>query len=95
MTSAADQFPTHAYFNPLVQPPFSPDGYFHNYPSYQTAPPPSPPEGIPQIMNPLSAQPVDEVDQPLIDYQVSFPLAREFHKSTFYFRQINLHKSSN
>ena len=72
MTSAADQFPTHAYFNPLVQPPFSPDGYFHNYPSYQTAPPPSPPEGIPQIMNPLSAQPVDEVDQPLIDYQVSF-----------------------
>ena len=72
MTSAADQFPTHAYFNPLVQPPFSPDGYFHNYPPYQTAPPPSSPEGIPQIMNPLSAQPVDEVDQPLIDYQVSF-----------------------
>ena len=72
MTSAADQFPAHAYFNPVVPAAFAPDGYFHGYPSYQTAPPSSPPEEIPQVMNPLSAQPVDEVDRPILDYQVSF-----------------------
>ena len=72
MTSASDQFPTHAYFNPVVPAAFAPDGYFHGYSTYQTGSPPSPQEQIPHIMNPLSAQRVDEVDQPIIDYQVGF-----------------------
>ena len=69
MTSASDQFPSHAYFNPVAPSPFSPEGYYHNYPSYQ--PVPQTTEGTPQIINPMTVQQVNEVEPPIVDYQVS------------------------